>query len=595
MTNKRLLLEVDASQIDVKQLLQKDFLELSMKAISSANPNINKSWFTRESMERSLDSFVNKPILGYFENGDFVSHNGEWAHDNETEMDYWDTLGKKGERILGIIRESDEVKIIEDDNGLSWVTFTCALWTQYSFKQVKRLIKDAKRAQRSGEPTKNISVEVDITDYDMLENGVMKINAFNLVGVTILGSRNGIKVEPGIEGAELSVVDVMGREIYSKQERTLRLAYEKLNNSIEQKEESPMDTENSVLSTSAEGTAFEAQGSPANVACAADDTQICADGCEGEPVPATECGPDSAPTEGAEDMCKNAAEGDEGNDGGNEDDGHECGHNAADDDDDDDDDGDDGHECGHNAAEEGGNEGEPQHCEANPGEPAQSEQFSSETDALYDMSWLTQRVTGFIADTQQSLDYYSGRELENKDYILSVLKRLVGRLVECQTELFDLATKITAGITADDVAAEERMSQYADFKSVFAALCEAQDSAAQIKAELDAANNTVATYEHNAFLTQAYAMIASAGLSEEDTNKLRSACEASEITSLEDLKVKVAVSAFDARTPAVETEVAAAFSAPVASPNTTAAFEAAKKTEKKKNSPWDALHEFLEK
>ena len=42
-------------------------------------------------------------------------------------MDYWDTLGTKGERILGLIRNDDEVKIVEDENGLSWVCLTCAL------------------------------------------------------------------------------------------------------------------------------------------------------------------------------------------------------------------------------------------------------------------------------------------------------------------------------------------------------------------------------------------------------------------------------------------------------------------------------------
>lgn len=127
MESKKIFLEADASQIDIKPLLRKDFLELSMKAISSANPNRNNSWFTPESMEKALPTFRNKPILGYFENGDFVSHNGDWKHDNETEMDYWDTLGQKGERILGSIRESDEVKVVQDKNGLSWVALTCAL------------------------------------------------------------------------------------------------------------------------------------------------------------------------------------------------------------------------------------------------------------------------------------------------------------------------------------------------------------------------------------------------------------------------------------------------------------------------------------
>ena len=239
MNNTKLSFEVDASQIDIKPLLKKDFLELSMKAISSANPNRNNSWFTPEAMQRAVanKTFVNKPILGYFENGDFVSHNGEWEYDTETGMSYWDTLGTKGERILGLIRESDPVTIIQDDKGLSWIKLNCCLWTQYSFKQVKRLIKDAKRAQKMGGSAKNISVEVDITDYEILENGVMKINDFNLVGITILGSRNGMKVEPGIEDAELSVVDIMGKDLYAKQTQALRLAYEKLDNSDKKIEE----------------------------------------------------------------------------------------------------------------------------------------------------------------------------------------------------------------------------------------------------------------------------------------------------------------------------------------------------------------------
>ena len=233
--NKRLVLEVDADQIDLRKMLKKDFLELSMKAISSANPNVNGSWFTKESMERSLGTFVNKPVLGYFKNDDFVSHNGEWVYDPETDSDYFDT--SNGERILGLIRESDERKIEQGSDGLWWVSFTCALWTQYSFKQVKKLIKDARRAKREGGPAKNVSVEVDILDYEDLPNGVMKINEFNLIGVTILGSRNGVKVQPGIKDAGLSVVDVMGRELYAKQEKALRAAYEALDDTAVKKED----------------------------------------------------------------------------------------------------------------------------------------------------------------------------------------------------------------------------------------------------------------------------------------------------------------------------------------------------------------------
>lgn len=236
----KMVFDVDANQIKVKKLLKKDFLELSMKAISSANPNLNGSWFTPEAMEKALPTFYNKPILGCFSNGDFESHNGEWTNDDETGLSYWDTLGAKGERILGLIRSEDKVEVIEE-NGLKWISLTCALWTQYSFKQVKRLLKDAIRSQKEGGPTKNISVEVDILDYEKLPNGVFKINDFKLVGITILGSRNGRKVEPGIKDAELSVLDMIGTDNYERQKSELRMAYAKLNGDEAGKEEEDMD------------------------------------------------------------------------------------------------------------------------------------------------------------------------------------------------------------------------------------------------------------------------------------------------------------------------------------------------------------------
>ena len=257
--SKRLSFGVDADQIVIKKLCNKDFLELSMKAISSANPNRNGSWFTPESMVASIDSFKNKPILGCFHDGDFESHNGKWMKDPETEVNYWDTLTTKGEQVLGLIREGDNVEIVEKD-GLSWITFTCAIWVQYSYKQVKRLIKDAIKAQKTGESAKNISVEIDIIDYERLDNGILKINKFNLVGVTILGSRNGKKVEPGIEGADLSVLEAIDHEIYEKQTDALRLAYAKLDGDTDQIKEDfsmEMENENTVVEENTVNTSIE--------------------------------------------------------------------------------------------------------------------------------------------------------------------------------------------------------------------------------------------------------------------------------------------------------------------------------------------------
>ena len=40
---KKLFLEADPNQVTLKKLLGKDFLELSMRTVSSANPNRNGS------------------------------------------------------------------------------------------------------------------------------------------------------------------------------------------------------------------------------------------------------------------------------------------------------------------------------------------------------------------------------------------------------------------------------------------------------------------------------------------------------------------------------------------------------------------------
>ena len=227
MSNIRLSFAVDADSVSLKSILKIDFLELQMRAISSANPNLNGSWFTKEALLDAVDSCKNKPILGYFNaDGDFESHNGVWRKDVETGLDYWDT--KDGEQVLGLIRETDDIKVVDGEDGLSWLCLSCALWTQYNFKQVKRLIKDAKKAKETGGVTKNISVEIDILEGEKQDNGVYRIDKFKLAGITILGSRKGKQVLPGIAGAALSIPEIIGSDFYAKQESAIRAAYARL-------------------------------------------------------------------------------------------------------------------------------------------------------------------------------------------------------------------------------------------------------------------------------------------------------------------------------------------------------------------------------
>lgn len=214
-----MIFSLEADRIKLKKILGSNFLQLEVKAISEGE-NRNKSSFSLESMKEALPSFRNKPILGYFntKDQDFESHNGSWKKDPETDTSYWDTNMPNGERILGLIRESDSVSIEPDNKGKNWIVLTCALWVQYALPQIKKLLKDKK---------KKVSVEIDIKEYED-RDGIRYIKKFELLGITILGSKNGKPVMEGIEGASASVLDIIDNEVFNRQKTALCFAYKEL-------------------------------------------------------------------------------------------------------------------------------------------------------------------------------------------------------------------------------------------------------------------------------------------------------------------------------------------------------------------------------
>lgn len=230
-----MVFSLEADRIKLKKIFGGNFLQLEMKAISEGE-NRNHSSFSLEAMQGALPSFRNKPILGYFntKEQDFESHNGTWKRDSETDTPYWDTTMPNGERILGLIRESDSISIEPDNKGKNWIVLTCALWVQYALPQIKRLLKDKK---------KKVSVEIDIKDYED-RDGIRYINKFELLGITILGSKNGKPVTEGIEGASASVLDIIDNEVFNRQKTALCFAYKELDGDAVEVEKSNNDDDN---------------------------------------------------------------------------------------------------------------------------------------------------------------------------------------------------------------------------------------------------------------------------------------------------------------------------------------------------------------
>ncbi len=271
-----MVFSLEADRVKLKKILGSNFLQLEMKAVSEGD-NRNKSNFSLESMQDALPSFRNKPILGYFntKEQDFESHNGSWKKDPETDTSYWDTNMPNGERILGLIRESDSVFIEPDNKGKNWIVLTCALWVQYALPQIKRLLKDKK---------KKVSVEIDIKEYED-RDGIRYIKKFELLGITILGSKNGKPVMEGIEGASASVLDIIDNEVFNRQKTALCFAYKELDGDAAEVENSNKEDSEQLDNELTFKDAEELDEEKANCDC---DNMDC-----GEPMK-NDCGEDGA-------------------------------------------------------------------------------------------------------------------------------------------------------------------------------------------------------------------------------------------------------------------------------------------------------------
>ena len=220
---------VDSESVKIKEILQGEFLELEFKAISTAYPNRNKSHFTKEALQKAIGTCYNKPILGSFskDTGDFRSHESELEYDEDNDNIYFDNCYSEGEVPIGLIRLNDKVEVREGADGLDWLHFSGAIWSQYAYRQAKALLNGK---------TNKVSVEVMVNDYEYDEDGIEIIKDFTLNGITVLGDH----VETGIADAKLSIPQLMERPAFQKRTQALKFALEgenPLDISIEGKEE----------------------------------------------------------------------------------------------------------------------------------------------------------------------------------------------------------------------------------------------------------------------------------------------------------------------------------------------------------------------
>lgn len=186
-----------------------DFADLKVYAIAEGLTRKN-SIFTIESMEKSMPTFFNKPILAYYNKkvNDVEEHNCDQYFDWESFEMKDDFTGEDAERICGVIKESDNVSI-EDYEDKKWITFTSSIWIKYNRPLVNLLKTSGK---------KKVSVEITPTKYHFDENDVMVIDEFVFDGCTIISrQRGGVGyVNTGVPGAHLILKDFITADRLNK-------------------------------------------------------------------------------------------------------------------------------------------------------------------------------------------------------------------------------------------------------------------------------------------------------------------------------------------------------------------------------------------
>ena len=187
-------------------------------AISNVYPNRNKSYFTEDSMRNAIPTFYEKPILGSFSafKDDFGGHDNRLVSDEYGVHE--DHVGGRYEVPLGLVRSKDRVELIEKD-GLKWISLSAALWVNYSYRQVKKLLKSK---------GKKVSVEVEVTKSHIDNDGIEVIDEFSLMGITILGS----DYTEAIPNANISIPELEGTESYQMRKKSLTFAYQELDKSL---------------------------------------------------------------------------------------------------------------------------------------------------------------------------------------------------------------------------------------------------------------------------------------------------------------------------------------------------------------------------
>ena len=151
--------------------------------------NRNKCNISKECVEKSLQSFYNKPLLCILDNSIIPSLSTDFKEHAYNEEE------KKKFIAFGTIPESSTFSFVERDNGKLYLNAKVVIWKNY-FPVIMNILK-----KRNGNVKVSIELAVIKGEQDKI-TGILDIEEFRLLSCVLLGEN----IMEGIEGSHLDVL-----------------------------------------------------------------------------------------------------------------------------------------------------------------------------------------------------------------------------------------------------------------------------------------------------------------------------------------------------------------------------------------------------
>lgn len=185
-----------------------DFLHLGL--------NRNRCNISKECVDKSLQSFYNKPLLCILDNSFMPSLSTDFKEHARSERE------RKEFVAFGTIPESSTFRFLERENGKTYLSAKVVIWKNY-FPIIMDILK-----RRNGNV--KVSIELAVIKGDQDETtGVLDIEEFRLLSCVLLGEG----IMEGIEGSHLEVLKFSMNEEDIKKANECYLKFSLNNNKYE--------------------------------------------------------------------------------------------------------------------------------------------------------------------------------------------------------------------------------------------------------------------------------------------------------------------------------------------------------------------------